>query len=554
MTSAFNYSAIILSLGAIFLFFIFCLFWFLILTKKFLFWLWLWQVKNYHCLRFVDHFRTCNGKKIILNWLNLIKIILIAGFALAFFYNSLFYLWVFYFIAFFVSFAEIVSAIKHIRNKSFKKPIRTKKTFIISTIGILLLGGLTLLFQNNYDFKIVNFMILVDFFSPIIFSIFILLFQMPTIFLRNRIIAKAKKKRGQFKDLIVIGITGSYGKSSTKEFLYQILSQKFNGSAGSPQVILKTAENINSEIGIAQTILNDLKPEHKIFICEMGAYRQGGIKLLADIIQPKIGILTGINEQHLATFGSQEKIINAKFELIKALPRRGIAVLNTDNRLVKENDLRFTIQDLRKIKCSLEEIDSLKINKDSLAFKIQDVDFKAALAGRQNVINLLLAIRCGQELGMNLSEISQAVAKIKPLPKTMELKQGKEGVQIIDDTYSANPQGVISALEHLKLWQAKKIIVMPCLIELGKTSEKIHQKIGESIGQICDLAVITTKDKFSEIEKSAVNAGMSPKNIVFLQNPDRIFEKLKPYLESENVILLESRVPEKLISLLLFNK
>ncbi len=563
MTPVINCPAIILSLGAIFLFFVFCLFWFLILTKKFLFWLWLWQLKNYHWLRFIDHFQTFKGKKIILNWLNLIKIILIAGFALALFYDSLFCLWIFYLIVFLIFSAEIVSTIKHIRYKSFKKPIKTKKTFVILAIGILLLGGLVLLFQNNHSFKIVKLMLLIDFFSPIIFSIFILLFQIPTIFLRNRIIAKAKKKREQFssfarqktsyegsfeafreveKDLIVIGITGSYGKSSTKEFLYQILSQKFK--------VLKTPENINSEIGISQTILNDLNSEHQIFICEMGAYRQGGIKLLADIAQPKIGILTGINEQHLATFGSQEKIIRTKFELVESLPKDGIAILNIDDQLIKENDLRFTIQDLRKIKCSLEEIDSLEVKKGSLGYKIGDVDFGADLAGRQNVINLLLAIKCGQELGMSLPEVSEAVAKIKPFRRTMKLKQGKEGIQIIDDTYSANPKGVISALEHLKLWQGKKIIIMPCLIELGKSSKQVHQEIGKNIGQICDLAIITTKDRFSEIEKSAVSAGMNQEKIVFLENPNQILEKLKPYLKSENVILLESRAPEKLIELL----
>lgn len=510
--------------------FVFPLLWLIVFTKKLFFWVWLWQLKDYHFWRFIDHFRIHKGKKIILNWLNLIKLICLLGL----FLDINFFLYV----LFLIFFSEAVLTFYHLARKNFRAPKRTPKTIIILLTGLCLEYFLFFFIRNRFGIEkeFFSWLLLIDLSAPIIFSLLILALQPLTILWRNREIKKAKKKRKQFKDLIVIGIAGSYGKSSTKEFLYQILSQKFS--------VLKTKENVNSEIGISQTILNNLNTDYQIFICEMGAYRQGGIKLLADIAKPKIGILTGLNEQHLATFGSQEKIIKTKFELIKALPENGTAIVNYDNQLI--------IQNLKSdaIRCSLQDIEGLEVGQSSIFFKIKDTGFKVNLAGKQNVINLLLAIKCGQEIGMDLPEISQAIAEIKPFRKTMELKQGKEGVQIIDDTYSANPKGVMAGLEHLKLWPGKKIIVMPCLIELGRASEKVHQEIGENIGRICDLAIIITKDKFSEMKKSAVSAGMKQENIIFLENPNQIFEKLKPYLKPENVILLESRVPEKLIELL----
>ena len=144
----------------------------------------------------------------------------------------------------------------------------------------------------------------------ILIPLLILSFQIPSALWRKNLINKAKQKRLKFKNLLVIGITGSYGKTSTKEFLATILSEKYK--------VLKTKEHQNSEVGVSQCILNDLKPEHEIFVCEMAAYNRGGIKLLCDIVKPKIGILTGINEQHMATFGSQENIIKTKYELIES--------------------------------------------------------------------------------------------------------------------------------------------------------------------------------------------------------------------------------------------
>jgi len=157
-----------------------------------------------------------------------------------------------------------------------------------------------------------------------------------------------------------------------------------------------------------------------------------------------------------------------------------------------------------------------------------------------------------------LSEIAEACEKIDSKNSGMQLKQSVDGLNIIDSTYSANPDGVISALEYLKLWEGKKVIVMPCLIELGSASKEVHKRIGKKIAEVCDLAIITTKDRFKEIREGALfNGG---EKIFFIEDPKEIFKKLKSFLgddlssktlAKEDVVLLESRVPSQLIKILL---
>ncbi len=424
---------------------------FLIFLKLFLFWLWLWQLKEYHLGRFFTHFREGQALK------------------------------------------KILSSLWRIKYPKFTKKI----------IAIFLTGFFMALFfiSTRYAFYIYLLIIVVPLF-----------FQILTFIWRQGYLKKAKAKREQFKNLLVIGITGSYGKTSTKEFLYEILIEKFD-----KEKILKTKSHQNSEMGIAGCILNDLGSQHEIFIVEMGAYNKGGIKLLCDMVKPKIGVLTGINEQHMATFGSLENIIKAKYELIEFLPADGIAFFNAKN------------------KHCIELFQRTKIKK--------------ILYGQETKIfggeNILGAMAVAKELRMTDGEIQQATDKIKNKFPGIKVKEGINGLKIIDATYSANPDGVIANLEYLKNnFIAKKIIIMPCLIELGKASAEVHRRIGQKIAEVCDLAIITTKDRFKEIQETA------GEKVVFMENSNEILEKIKTICKPSDAVLLESRVPGKLIKYL----
>jgi len=191
---------------------------------------------------------------------------------------------------------------------------------------------------------------------------------------------------------------------------------------------------------------------------------------------------------------------------------------------------------------------NVRAEKDFITFRValrdEIADFKVNLMGSQNISNVLAAVICARELGMTLEEISKACQKIESWQSGFQLKKGINGLNIIDATYSANPDGVISHLEYLKIWSEKKVIVMPCLIELGRASKEVHKRIGQKIGEVCDLSIITTKDRFEEIQEGAGDKAL------FIENPKEIFEKLKSFCNPSDLILLESRVPSQLVSLL----
>ncbi|MDP2864159.1 MAG: Mur ligase family protein, partial [bacterium] len=264
-------------------------------------------------------------------------------------------------------------------------------------------------------------------------------------------------------------------------------------------------------------ILNELTKDYEILIAEIGAYERGKIKQVCEMLQPKIGILTGINEQHLSTFGSLENIIEAKFELIESLPEDGIAFFNARN------------------KYCVELYQKTKIRK----FLYGE---KATFLGEENILG---AMAVAKELGMTEEEISRAIGKIKNKFGGIQIKKGINGLNIIDATYSANPDGVIAHLEYLKTFPGEKVIVMPCLIELGKASAQVHKRIGQKIGEVCDLAIITTKDKFKEIKDGAGDRA------VFMEDSKAILEKIKNFTKEGDLVLLESRVPNFLIKQLI---
>jgi UDP-N-acetylmuramoyl-tripeptide--D-alanyl-D-alanine ligase len=433
-----------------------------------------------------------------------------------------------------------------LRKKALLPKFTLKTIFLLFFNFLFLVFYFHSIFQLNFNFFF--YLISFDILSFGVISGLVLIFQIPTAILKKIIIEKAKRKRKKFKDLLVIGIVGSYGKTSTKEFLSTILSQKFN--------VLKTKEHQNSEMAISRTILKELKKEHQIFVCEMGAYNKGGIKLLCEICQPKVGIITGVTFQHLALFGSFENLISAEGgkELIESIPEDGFLIFNGENEILRK--IYFSVQKKKKIVgIEKKEFDAfaknIKVFKDKISFEVwfkenEKIKIDANLVGAQNIQNLLLAILCAKEIGMEPKEIEKACQKISMEQGGVKLIRTKDGVEIIDSTYSANPESVISHLEHLRRWKGKKAIVMPCLIELGKKSKEVHEKIGKKIGEICDLAIITTRDFFEQIKKSASKEALNLKKekfeIFFTESPKEILEKLKPLKGKENVILFEGRV------------
>ena len=508
-------------------------FWFLKQVKNYLFWLYLWQLKDYHFGRFLAHFRTEAGKRIIFGWLLFFALFVLASFLIFYPLNS-------YFPVMFFSLVfalEGLAFLKNLFTGRLKKPKPTKKIVFLGLFCFVLLLFFSLnAFYNllNHPFFTISYLLLLDLLAPLIVSLVVIVFQPLTVVLRNRTIRKATRKREKLENLLTIGITGSFGKSSVKEFLKTILSSDFK--------VVATEKNENSEMGVSECILKKVSEKHEIFICEMGAYNRGGIKLLCSIAKPKIGIITGINNQHLATFGSRENIMRAKFELIDYLPEEGLAVLNWDSEPVRKG-FKKNIANLKYGVSNKEDVwaEDVKVGKDKLSFRAcfknkDSVKIEARVVGEQNIPNLLAAIGTARKLGMGLKDIASACRKIKLEDNIFSFK----GINVVNFSYSSNPSGVLSHLEHLKNWSGTRVVVMPCLIELGKDSKAVHEEIGKKISEVCDLAIVTSKECLRPMGGKAV----------FINNPLKIYEKIARELSLGDVVLLEGRVPEKLINLL----
>lgn len=480
--------------------FLLSFFWFIRTTKALLFWVYLWQLKDYHLGRFVDHFRTAKGRQIFSNPLFLGKFVL---FAVLFWYSQTILLLLGVYIL------EGMLMCKALLQRRLLQPVWTAKTGLLVLLGI----GVEMVFFTlvvTFGVRGAQLLLGFDIMAPAAFSLLVLCFQPWVVLMRNRVIVQARKKRERFPNLLVIGITGSYGKTTTKEFLASILSRKFT--------VLKTKEHQNSEVGVSNCILQELKPEHQVFVCEMGAYNRGGIRLLASIAKPKIGILTGINEQHMATFGSQENIIRAKYELIESLPSNGVAFFNAKNTYCVE---LYNKTNIKKV-----------LYGQTASFRGEE--------------NMLGAMAVAKELGMTDEEIAKAVKEIDATFPGAKIQKGKDGCTVIEATYSANPDGVMAALEYLKKLSGKKVIVMPCLIELGAASKEVHRAIGAKIGEVCDLAIITTRDRFEDIQEGAG----TEKRVLFLEHPKEIVDTITRTVSSGDVVLLEGRVPQSLLGYL----
>ncbi|MFA5166052.1 MAG: UDP-N-acetylmuramoyl-tripeptide--D-alanyl-D-alanine ligase [Candidatus Paceibacterota bacterium] len=534
------------------------LFWLFVEMKSLLFWVYLWQLKDYHIGRFLAHFQTANGRNAYLGLQNRLKFLLfLAAVLTAYFYNSLpteFARLLFNLLPFAIAWLYIFLGVKAAFSLLFGKTATPKLN--LKTIFLLMMGaGMFLVLEEKITSIILSFhwlflisggntiaLLIIDLLLPIALSFLIIFLQPLTVVWRTFVILAAKIKRSQLKNLKVIGITGSYGKSTTKEILAHILSTDFR--------VVKTPKNQNSEIGIANTILKSLKKDTQYFICEMGAYNKGGIKFLCDIAKPQMGILSGINEQHLATFGSLANTTSAKFELIRYLKKGDKAILNFANDLIKREaqKQKFAAQPISVGDNKGDYSYTVKsLTKNSVEFLFcgqnQKTDILINLPGGLGLVqNASLAIAAALQCGISLQAIAASLKLLSSEISPYKLVRSASGREIILATYSANPESVRGALQYLSLFSGKKIFIMPCLIELGSSAKKIHEEFGRLIAQNCDLAIITSRDYYSEIKNGAIAQGTAPGRILFMSEGKAIAKLLAQFTESGDTIMISGRV------------
>ena len=280
-------------------------------------------------------------------------------------------------------------------------------------------------------------------------------------------------------DLKIIGVTGSFGKTSTKHYLYRILSEKYN--------VLMTPGNFNTTLGVVRTIREHLKPHHQIFIVEMGAKQVGDIKEICDLVHPTIGIVTAVGEMHLETFHSVENIRRTKFELIDALPANGYGVVNIDSEHIASKPIDHKSH-LITYGVKNHDADYRAVNIDYSAQETSfDIDsrgdlregYTTHLAGRGNILNLLAAVAVADLMKVPASQQKRAMRQIEQIEHRLSVKRTAGGISIIDDAYNSNPTGAKMALEVLAHFNrpatARRIVITPGFVELGERQADLNR-------------------------------------------------------------------------------
>ena len=359
----------------------------------------------------------------------------------------------------------------------------------------------------------------------------------------NWYINDAKKMLKACPDLKIIGVTGSYGKTSVKFYLKTLLEAKYN--------VLATPESFNTPMGVVRTIREHLKSTDEIFICEMGARHVGDIKEICDIVHPDHGVITSIGPQHLETFFNMDNIKNTKFELADALPEGGKLFLNGDNQYINEKAVNYpnkTFYYAEKEGSGYYAKD-ISVGRLGTEFTVVTPEgeterFSMKLIGGHNVINVVGAIAVAHSFGVSLSDLRIPVRKLEPAKHRLEVLP-RGAVTIIDDAYNSNPVGSKAAVETLAMFEGVRILVTPGMVELGDKEEEYNRLFGTYAAKCCDYILLVGKKRTEPIKAGALSEGFPADK---LESFDTLNEALNyAYAikeEGQKVILLENDLPD----------
>ena len=333
-------------------------------------------------------------------------------------------------------------------------------------------------------------------------------------------------------DIPVVGITGSAGKTTTKEMVATVLEQRYN--------VLKTEDNENNEIGVPYTLLR-LDAHHEAVVLELAARKEGDIHYLCTIAQPTVGVLLNIGTAHLEYFGSVEGVAKAKGELLEYLDESLTALINADDRVVcqevqrtKGRLLTFGFQSESKFRGEGLVLDQEGCGHFLLNNTIQ-IDLK--IPGKHNAYNALAAAALGQHLGVDDEAIGSALSKFQPFSRRSEvIRLGQ--VTVINDSYNANPGSMRAALEMLAEMEGqRKVVLLGDMLELGLSGPQLHVEMGQIAAEVADL-IFTTGALGQHIADGARAAGAE--HVTHFVEKESAIAKLKSTLVVDDILLVKA--------------
>ena len=429
-------------------------------------------------------------------------------------------------------------------SEKFKTPLvytmRVKRLFATNIILFAVIATLAVLFAGKWAMAIIGAALVL---SNIIMLLANLVNTPIEKAINRHYYNDAKRIIESNKNLIVIGVTGSFGKTSTKNYLAGVLAEKYN--------VLVTPGNFNTLLGVIRTIREHLRPYHQVFIVEMGAKQSNDIKEICDLVHPTIGIVTAVGEMHLETFKTIENIQNTKFELINSLPADGLGVINNDSPYISSYTgitspcklIRYAVDGNGDYKAA-----DVRYGASGVSFTLNDGEqFSSRLLGVGNLLNILAATAVADYLGVPVNKQKNAIARLQPVEHRLSMKVSN-GITVLDDAYNSNPQGARMALGVLKGFEVpqgnKRIVITPGFVEMGTRQAEANKELGRTIAQSCDYAIVVNATNREAI-KSGIDEGGMPQGSYFLADSlNHAHAHLAQILRAGDVVLYENDLPD----------
>lgn len=344
---------------------------------------------------------------------------------------------------------------------------------------------------------------------------------------------------------VVVGITGSFGKTSTKFAVA--------GLIGSPEEVLATPGSFNTPLGVCRTINEELRPDHRYFVVEMGAYREGDVAELCAFVRPRVGVLTAIGPMHLERFGSMDAIRRAKYEIVTSLPEGGTAVMNVDDAEVRV--LADRTEGLEVVRYGLEPAGrpdvtarDVRIIPEGMALTIVDrrsgdsIEATTRLLGRHAAGHVLAGAAVALSVGRPLVDLAPAISLLEPVEHRLQLIRGAGGVTVIDDAYNSNPQGAEAALEVLAgIPAGKRVLVTPGIVELGDLQDGANRAFGKRAAEVADVVILVGR-----LNRAALTEGTAGgrAEVLVADSLTEATAKLSGLLGAGDVVLFENDLPD----------
>ncbi len=432
----------------------------------------------------------------------------------------------------------------HCFREKFKTPLvytmRVKRLFITNILLYAAITVVTLLFAEEWAAGITGIALLFSNLTMLLAN----LINMPIEKAVNRhYYNDAKRLIGSHKGLIVIGVTGSFGKTSTKNYLAGVLAEKYN--------VLVTPGNFNTLLGVIRTIREQLRPYHQVFIVEMGAKQKNDIKEICDLVHPTIGIVTAVGEMHLETFKTVKNIQDTKFELINSLPANGIGIINNDSKYTRE--YKGIMSHCRIVRYAVENDADYKATDvhygaGGVSFTLNGKEqFNSRLLGAGNLLNIMASIAVADHLDVPVNKQKNAIAHLQPVEHRLSMKIAN-GITVLDDAYNSNPQGARMALEVLKNFtvgtENRRIVITPGFVEMGTRQADANRELGQTIATSCNYAIIVNATNREAIKAGIEEGGLAKDCYYLADSLNEAHAHLAQILHAGDVVLYENDLPD----------